>query len=162
MKCQLLTTHQSLSPPIKLERDAVRIPIIFIKDPKPPLFIVSYHKNKPEISTEHANHIVMRIEWKHLLWSRKRLLLARDIAESLCTAILGTPLPPLASELKVKAIGYDGYDCLNKYLPRLKKTIKGVSSADTSLICYQSIDKPLSDKICFILLSETLAISLLS
>ncbi|MDE6632839.1 MAG: hypothetical protein K2K23_07560, partial [Muribaculaceae bacterium] len=64
--------------------------------------------------TEHANHIIMRVEWKQLLWSQKRLQLARDIAESLCTAILGTPLPPLAPELKVKAIGYDGYDCLNK------------------------------------------------
>ena len=60
-----------------------------------------------------ANHIVMRIEWKQLLWSQKRLQLAADIASSLCTAILGTPLPPLAPELKVKAIGYDGYPGLN-------------------------------------------------
>ena len=30
--------------------------------------------------------------------------------------ILGTPLPPLAPELKVKAIGYDGYDCHNTWL----------------------------------------------
>ncbi len=57
-----------------------------------------------------ANHIVMRIEWRRLLWSQKRLQLARDIAESLCTAILHSPLPPLAPELKVKAIGYDGYN----------------------------------------------------
>lgn len=62
--------------------------------------------------TGHANHIIMRIEWKQLLWSQKRLLLAHDIAESLCTAILNTPLPALAPELKVKAIGYDGYKCL--------------------------------------------------
>ncbi|MDE5749828.1 MAG: ion transporter [Duncaniella sp.] len=58
---------------------------------------------------EDANHIVMRVEWKHLLWSQKRLLLARDVAESLCLAILGTGLPPVAPELKQKAIGYDGY-----------------------------------------------------
>lgn len=45
--------------------------------------------------------------------TQKRLLLARYIAESLCTSILGTPLPPLAPELKVKAIGYDGYDYHN-------------------------------------------------
>ncbi|MDE5836288.1 MAG: ion transporter [Paramuribaculum sp.] len=61
---------------------------------------------------EDVNHIVMRIEWKQLLWSQKRLLLARDIAESLCEAILKTPLPPLAPELKVKDIGYEGYECL--------------------------------------------------
>ena len=59
-----------------------------------------------------ANHIVMRVEWKQLLWSQKRLQLARDIAEALCKAILGTPLPETAPELKVKAIGYDGYPCL--------------------------------------------------
>ena len=57
-----------------------------------------------------ANHIVMRIEWKQLLWSQKRLVLARDIAESVCKAILNTDLPPLAPELEVKAIGFDGYD----------------------------------------------------
>ncbi len=61
-----------------------------------------------------ANHIVMRIEWKQLLWSQKRLQLAADIAASLCTAILGSPLPPLAPELKVKAIGYDGYPDLTR------------------------------------------------
>ncbi len=55
-----------------------------------------------------ANHIVMRIEWKQLLWSQRRLLLARDIAEAMCTSILGTPLPPLDPALKEKAIGYDG------------------------------------------------------
>lgn len=58
---------------------------------------------------EDANHIVMRIEWKQLIWSQKRLKLALDIAESLCSAILGSPLPPVAPELKEKAIGYDGY-----------------------------------------------------
>lgn len=58
---------------------------------------------------EDANHIVMRIEWKQLLWSQKRLQLARDIAQSLCNAILDSPLPPVAPELKEKAIGYDGY-----------------------------------------------------
>ncbi len=52
----------------------------------------------------------MRIEWKQLLWSQKRLVLARDIAESVCKAILNTDLPPLAPELEVKAIGFDGYD----------------------------------------------------
>lgn len=56
-----------------------------------------------------ANHIVMRIEWKQVLWSQKRLVLARDIAESLCSVILKSPLPHLKPELKVKAIGYDGY-----------------------------------------------------
>ncbi|MBD5317039.1 MAG: ion transporter [Bacteroides sp.] len=58
-----------------------------------------------------ANHIIMRVEWKQLLWSQKRLVLARDIAESLCESILNTPLPPPVPELKEKAIGYDGYDC---------------------------------------------------
>lgn len=58
---------------------------------------------------EDANHIVMRVEWKHLLWSQKRLLLARDVAQSLSLAVLGTDLPPVAPELKQKAIGYDGY-----------------------------------------------------
>lgn len=57
-----------------------------------------------------ANHIVMHIEWKQLLWSQKRLLLAKDIAESLCAAILHSNLPPLAPELKAEAIGYDGYN----------------------------------------------------
>ncbi|MDE6555468.1 MAG: ion transporter, partial [Duncaniella sp.] len=57
--------------------------------------------------TDHANHIVMRIEWKQLLWSQKRLLLARDIAESLCETILHRPLPPLAPALKVQELGYD-------------------------------------------------------
>ncbi|MDE6073345.1 MAG: ion transporter, partial [Muribaculaceae bacterium] len=56
-----------------------------------------------------ANHIVMRIEWKQVLWSQKRLILARDIAESLCSVILKSSLPHLKPELKVKAIGYDGY-----------------------------------------------------
>ena len=66
---------------------------------------------------EDANHIVMRIEWKQLLWSQKRLQLARDIAGSLCQAILGTPLPPPTPELKVKAIGYDGYPGLETHPP---------------------------------------------
>lgn len=61
-----------------------------------------------------ANHIIMRIEWKQLLWSQKRLLLARDIAESVCKAILKTELPPLAPELEVKAIGFDGYPALQQ------------------------------------------------
>jgi len=56
-----------------------------------------------------ANHVVMRIEWKQLLWSQRRLLLARCIAESLCQAVLGEDLPPVPPELKEKAIGYDGY-----------------------------------------------------
>ncbi|MDE6206875.1 MAG: ion transporter [Muribaculaceae bacterium] len=57
-----------------------------------------------------ANNMVMRIEWKYLLWSQRRIQLARTIAECLCTSILHTDLPPLAPELEVKAIGYDGYD----------------------------------------------------
>jgi len=56
-----------------------------------------------------SNHMVMRIEWKQLLWSQKRLLLASTIAESLCSAILHTPLPETPPELKVKDIGYSGY-----------------------------------------------------
>lgn len=56
-----------------------------------------------------ANHIVMRVEWKQLLWSQKRLILARDIADCLCRSILKSPLPDLKPELKIKAIGYDGY-----------------------------------------------------
>ncbi|MDE5843886.1 MAG: ion transporter [Muribaculaceae bacterium] len=56
-----------------------------------------------------SNHIVMRIEWKQILWSQKRLVLARDIAECLCSAILKQPLPETPSELKTKSIGYDGY-----------------------------------------------------
>jgi len=56
-----------------------------------------------------SNHIIMRVEWKQLLWSQKRLLLATIIAESICTAILHTPLPDIPPELTVKAIGYDGY-----------------------------------------------------
>lgn len=58
---------------------------------------------------EDANHIVMRIEWKQLLWSQNRLKLALYIAQSLCSAVLDSPLPPYAPELPEKAIGYDGY-----------------------------------------------------
>jgi len=58
---------------------------------------------------QNSNHIVMRVEWKQLLWSQKRLLLASVIAESVCTAILHTTLPDTPPELRVKAIGYDGY-----------------------------------------------------
>ena len=61
-----------------------------------------------------ANHMVMRIEWKQLLWSQRRLLLARIIAESLYRAVIGTELPPLPPELKTKAIGYDGYPSLEQ------------------------------------------------
>ncbi len=57
-----------------------------------------------------SNHIVMRIEWKQLLWSQKRLLLAREIARVANEAILGQPLPDPPAELKKKSIGYDGYD----------------------------------------------------
>lgn len=57
-----------------------------------------------------SNHIVMRIEWKQLLWSQKRLLLAREIARVANEAILGHPLPDPPAELKKKSIGYDGYD----------------------------------------------------
>ena len=60
-----------------------------------------------------ANHIVMRIEWKQILWSQKRLVLARDIAECLHSAILKDSLPEPSPELKVKAIGYDGYPDLD-------------------------------------------------
>ena len=56
-----------------------------------------------------ANHIIMRIEWKQLLWSPARIQLARDIAQSICSAILHTQLPEVAPELKEKSIGYDGY-----------------------------------------------------
>lgn len=58
---------------------------------------------------EDTNHIIMRIEWKQLLWSQKSLLLATLMAETTCTAILHTRLPDTPPELKVKAIGYDGY-----------------------------------------------------
>ncbi len=61
-----------------------------------------------------ANHMVMRIEWKQLLWSQRRLLLARIIAERLYRAVIGTELPPLPPELKTKAIGYDGYPSLEQ------------------------------------------------
>lgn len=54
--------------------------------------------------SDDANHIVMRIEWKYLLWSQRRLLLARDIAESLCRAILGSPLPSVAPSSKPKPL----------------------------------------------------------
>lgn len=57
---------------------------------------------------------VMRIEWKQVLWSQRRLLLARIIAESLYRAVIGQDLPTLPPELKTKAIGYDGYPSLEQ------------------------------------------------
>lgn len=57
-----------------------------------------------------AENIVMRIEWKHLLWSQKRLVLARDIACACHEALLNSPMPSLPSVLRQKSIGYSGYD----------------------------------------------------
>ncbi|MDE6371707.1 MAG: ion transporter [Duncaniella sp.] len=57
-----------------------------------------------------ANHIIMRMEWKQVLWSQKRVLLAKTIAEVCCNTILGQPLPPTPPELTQKAIGYNGYN----------------------------------------------------
>lgn len=57
-----------------------------------------------------SNHIVMRIEWKQLLWSQKRLLLAQEIGRVANETILNRQLPELPATLKQKAIGYDGYD----------------------------------------------------
>lgn len=66
--------------------------------------------------SDDANHIVMRIEWKQLLWSQKRLLLAQSIANIANEALLGQPLPEPPTSLKQKAIGYDGYDINNQNL----------------------------------------------
>ncbi len=74
-----------------------------------------YHNNSNprlftrKISSKAQNHIQMRIEWKQILWSQKRLLLAQEIARVANESILCQPLPPPPASLKQKAIGIDGY-----------------------------------------------------
>lgn len=53
-----------------------------------------------------SNHIIMRIEWKQILWSSARLKFARTIADTICRAILGTPPPPPPPTLSKKTLGY--------------------------------------------------------
>lgn len=53
-----------------------------------------------------SNHMIMRIEWKQILWSPNRLLLARTIADTMCQTILGSPLPAPHNQLTQKSLGY--------------------------------------------------------
>lgn len=62
-----------------------------------------------KINAPKANHIVLRIEWHKLLWDERRILLATNIARVMKNIIEGEELNPPAS-LKIKAIGFDGYD----------------------------------------------------
>lgn len=54
-----------------------------------------------------ANHIIMRTAWATMLWSQKRILVARIIAEALNRYILELPGNPDDSPLKVKNFGFE-------------------------------------------------------
>lgn len=57
-----------------------------------------------------ANAVVLRTAWSALLWNDKRLLIARTIAECINRYILGKTDVPEPESLKVKDIGFAGYD----------------------------------------------------
>ncbi len=62
-----------------------------------------------QINAPEANHVILRIEWDKILWDTRRMLLARNLAAAIRRVIEGKELDPPES-LKIKAIGYDGYD----------------------------------------------------
>lgn len=62
---------------------------------------------------EDANAIVLRVAWSALLWNDKRLLIAKTIAECINEFILGKKDVDLPDSLKIKGIGFKGYDIPN-------------------------------------------------
>lgn len=57
-----------------------------------------------------ANAVVLRIAWSTLLWNDKRLLIAKTIADCINEYILGKKDVPVPESMKLKEIGYRGYD----------------------------------------------------
>lgn len=62
-----------------------------------------------QINAPGANHVVLRLEWDKILWDPRRIALAVSLARSMKKVIEGKELDPPPS-LKVKDIGYNGYD----------------------------------------------------
>ena len=62
-----------------------------------------------QIDAPEANHVILRLEWDKILWDPRRMMLAVNLAGSIKKVIEGKELDPPAS-LKVKDIGYQGYD----------------------------------------------------
>ena len=60
------------------------------------------------IGLSNGNNIILRIEWDKILWSPKRMLLARIIAGALAEVIENKQLAD-NPELKQKNIGFDSY-----------------------------------------------------
>ena len=59
---------------------------------------------------EDANAVVLRTAWSTLLWNDKRLLIAKTIADCINEYILNKKDVPVPSSMKVKDIGFKGYD----------------------------------------------------
>ena len=60
-----------------------------------------------------ANAVVLRIAWSALLWNDKRLLIAKTIADCINKYILGKTDVAIPESLKIKDIGFKGYDIPN-------------------------------------------------
>lgn len=55
------------------------------------------------------NNVIMRIEWKRILWDFRRIKLAKTIAEEIWNALENREMPESVTVLKTKQIGFDGY-----------------------------------------------------
>lgn len=59
---------------------------------------------------DNSNHVIIRIAWSEMLWNDKRLLIAREMSRVINQIVLDNPDNPEIPELKVKRIGFNGYD----------------------------------------------------
>ena len=62
---------------------------------------------------EDANAVVLRMAWSAMLWNDKRLLIAKTIADCINEYILGKKDVEIPASLKIKDIGFNGYDIPN-------------------------------------------------
>lgn len=60
--------------------------------------------------SENANAVILRTAWSALLWNDKRLLIAKTIADCINEYIIGKKDFEVPASLKVKDIGFNGYD----------------------------------------------------
>ncbi|MDE6496907.1 MAG: ion transporter [Duncaniella sp.] len=58
-----------------------------------------------------ASNIIMRFDWKYLLWDPRRLLIAQSVARIIATTLTDNPDLPDIPTLKKKDIGFNGYEC---------------------------------------------------
>lgn len=60
-----------------------------------------------------VNSVMLRVAWSVMLWNDKRLLIAQTIAECINKYILGKVDVDVPESLKIKGLGFKGYDIPN-------------------------------------------------